>query len=122
MFAVSPFALYFTIHNSLLALNIDSKKYLKNLRLATLMKFASFNFFFFDFLCLHKIPGIFSNSLDEAHLIIPRKVNSDGELMSHILNHHHEHDHYVNGTGDSEDHTVHYQIDLHNETLHLEME
>lgn len=69
-----------------------------------------------------RIPGIFSDRLDDAHLIVPRKVNSDGELVSHILNHHHEHDHYRDESGDAADHAVHYQIDLHDETLHLEME
>lgn len=71
---------------------------------------------------LFEIPGMFSNSLHEAHLTIPRKTNNKGELMSLILNHHHEHDHYTDGKGEPEDHTVHYQIDFHNETLHLELE
>jgi hypothetical protein len=67
-------------------------------------------------------PGIFSNSLSEAHLTVPRKVNEFGEHVSHNLNHHHSHNHYDDSTGDVEDHTVHYHIDLHNETLHLELE
>ncbi|CRL05730.1 CLUMA_CG018759, isoform A [Clunio marinus] len=66
--------------------------------------------------------GIFSNSLREANLIIPRKVNNEGDFISHDLVHHHAHDYYNEETGDSEDHKVHYHIDLHNETLHLELE
>lgn len=75
-----------------------------------------------SFMNLRRIPGIFSSSLHEADLIIPRKVNSDGEHVSHNLIHHHEHDYYEGETGEPEDHMVHYRIDLHNETLHLEME
>lgn len=55
-------------------------------------------------------------------MVIPRKVSSNGELLSHDLEHHHTHDYYDDESGDVEDHIVHYQIDLHNETLHLELE
>lgn len=65
---------------------------------------------------------MFSNNLHEAYLIVPRKVNTDGRLVSHYLNHHHEHDHYNENTGDSSIHSLHYQIDLHNETFHIELE
>lgn len=67
-------------------------------------------------------PGIFTNSIIDGHLTIPRKVSSNGELLSHNLSHHHEHNHYDATTGDAESHAVHYHIDLHNETLHLELE
>ncbi|KAG5674191.1 hypothetical protein PVAND_004173 [Polypedilum vanderplanki] len=65
--------------------------------------------------------GIFSNSLSEAHLTVPRKVDEFGEHISHILNHHHSHNYYNKSTGIAEDHSVHYHIDIHNETFHLEL-
>jgi Reprolysin family propeptide len=66
--------------------------------------------------------GMFSNSLDDAYLVIPRKVNINGELISHQLNHHHEHYHYDVESDDPSTHAIHYQIDLQNETLHIELE
>jgi hypothetical protein len=65
---------------------------------------------------------MFSNSLHDAQLIVPRKVNSDGELVSHDLIHHHSHDHYDESTGEVDDHKVYYHLDINNETLHLELE
>jgi hypothetical protein len=71
---------------------------------------------------MNKFPGIYTHNLAEAHLVVPRKVNTFGEHLSHNLNHRHNHNHYNDATGDAEDHKVHYHIDLHNETLHLELE
>lgn len=68
------------------------------------------------------IPGIYTNTITSGHLTVPRKVNDSGDFISHNLSHHHEHNHYDSTTGDAENHAVHYQIDLHNETLHLELE
>ncbi|XP_070503091.1 A disintegrin and metalloproteinase with thrombospondin motifs 12 [Chironomus tepperi] len=66
--------------------------------------------------------GFYSNKLSDAHLTVPRKVNSFGDHLSHDLRHHHEHNHYNDSTGEPDDHAVHYHVDIHNETLHLELE
>lgn len=68
------------------------------------------------------LEGFYSNKLSEAHLTVPRKVNSFGDHLSHDLRHHHEHNYYNDSTGESDDHAVHYHIDIHNQTLHLELE
>lgn len=57
--------------------------------------------------------GKHSNELISGKLITPRKVNRNGEHVSHKLTHHHDR---IN----LED--LHYHIDLDNETLHLELE
>jgi Reprolysin family propeptide len=75
-----------------------------------------------NFSTSQRIPGIFSNSLHEAQLTVPRKVSASGEQLSHDLIHHHEHDHYDEDTGEADDHKVHYHVDINNETLHLELE
>jgi hypothetical protein len=41
-------------------------------------------------------------------------VNYDGEKITNYLTHHHE--------GENDGNLVHYQLELHNETLHLELE
>lgn len=87
--------------------------YWKNFKLNSHRVNLNFKFLF---------SGKYSKSLHEAHLIIPRRVNSEGALITHHLSHHHQHDHYREGPGDPSDHSIHYHIDLHNETLHLELE
>lgn len=54
-------------------------------------------------------------------LIVPRKVNHLGEHLSHNLTQHHTHNYYDDKLTDSNDHLVHYQIDINNDTMHLEM-
>lgn len=78
------------------------------------------NFYFF-------ISGMFTDDLQEAHLIIPRRVNHVGEILSHNLTHHHEHKQYEkfkknSNSFNDDEHKVHYHIDFQNETLHLELE
>ena len=67
-------------------------------------------------------PGIFTRNLRSAILIVPRKVNHLGEHLSHNLTHHHTHNYYDENSSNVSDHLVHYQIDILNETMHLEME
>lgn len=58
------------------------------------------------------IQGIFSDEISTAHLIVPRKVDGNGVHLSHNLNHSH---------GPDDVGQLHYHIELHNETLHLEL-
>lgn len=67
--------------------------------------------------------GIFTRNLRGAMLIVPRKVNHLGEHLSHNLTQHHSHNYYYDDDlTNSTDHLVHYQIQINNDTMHLEME
>lgn len=61
------------------------------------------------------LSGLYTHHLEGSNLIIPRKVNHIGELISHNLTHHHDEDNL-------EDDKLHYHIELDDETLHLELE
>ncbi|XP_061392659.1 A disintegrin and metalloproteinase with thrombospondin motifs 6-like [Musca vetustissima] len=71
--------------------------------------------------------GLHSDELKSGELIIPRKVNRNGEFVSHNLQHHHGQHYKHNRKRRSIDDTqlepeVHYHLDIENETLHLELE
>lgn len=73
-----------------------------------------------------------SDELITGELIIPRKVTKYGEFLAHNLSHHHG-EHYkhhrrrrsfedVMTTAAAAEPEVHYQLQLKNETIHLELE
>uniref|UniRef100_A0A182MTT4 Peptidase M12B propeptide domain-containing protein n=1 Tax=Anopheles culicifacies TaxID=139723 RepID=A0A182MTT4_9DIPT len=79
--------------------------------------------------------GLYTHHLDDdVSLIVPRKVNHRGEILSHELTHHHAHEQDVlrtdNGRWRSRRSTVennpsqqlHYHLDIDGETHHLELE
>lgn len=86
--------------------------------------------------------GRFTHHLEDAQLIVPRKVNDRGELVSHRLTHHHHHHHpdadYSDGQDllsgnfrrvrrdvqreEEEERKLHYHVDVDNQTLHLVLE
>lgn len=49
--------------------------------------------FLFRALSVTPLAGLFTHHLENAVLVIPRKVNHQGELISHQLTHHHHHHH-----------------------------
>ncbi|XP_041764889.1 A disintegrin and metalloproteinase with thrombospondin motifs 7 [Anopheles merus] len=84
---------------------------------------------------LSSYQGLYTHHLNEGvRVIVPRKVNHLGEIVSHTLTHHHTH-------GEDESHSdrgrrrgrrsvvesnpsqqLHYHIDIDDETLHVELE
>uniref|UniRef100_A0A182VWA1 Peptidase M12B domain-containing protein n=1 Tax=Anopheles minimus TaxID=112268 RepID=A0A182VWA1_9DIPT len=79
--------------------------------------------------------GLYTHHLDDGvNLIVPRKVNHLGEILSHELTHHHAHEHDElhtdNGRWRSRRSTVennpsqqlHYHLEIDGETHHLELE
>ncbi|XP_055540062.1 A disintegrin and metalloproteinase with thrombospondin motifs 7 [Wyeomyia smithii] len=91
--------------------------------------------------------GLYTNRLEEAQLIVPRRVNRQGDLISHRLTHYHHHHHQQQQQQPSQredifdgekvltsrnrrsrrelheiDEKLHYQIDIVDQTLHVELE
>ncbi|XP_055689829.1 A disintegrin and metalloproteinase with thrombospondin motifs 7 [Lutzomyia longipalpis] len=58
--------------------------------------------------------GIYSNGIADGKLVIPRKVDQHGNHLSHLLDHYHDHQ--------ANESTLHYHLEIDNETLHLELE
>lgn len=72
------------------------------------------------FTFVHQI-GKFSHNVDSGHLFVPRRVHSNGTHLSYNVTHFHEFNHPNEIDSDQLD-KLHYHIDLHNETLHIELE
>ncbi|XP_065365099.1 A disintegrin and metalloproteinase with thrombospondin motifs 6 isoform X1 [Calliphora vicina] len=85
-----------------------------------------------------QLYGLHSDELISGELVIPKKVTATGEFLTHNLTHHHG-EHYrhqrrrrsfnINDENDaaaqqasSSEPEVHYQLQIQNETLHLELE
>uniref|UniRef100_A0A182JAX5 Uncharacterized protein n=1 Tax=Anopheles atroparvus TaxID=41427 RepID=A0A182JAX5_ANOAO len=77
--------------------------------------------------------GLYTHHLENAKLIVPRRVNHLGETISHLLTHHHEtpercsilkKDHRRQRRNALEHYhsQLHYHLDIDDETLHLEVE
>lgn len=76
--------------------------------------------------------GIYSQGVRNGQLVIPRKVNHLGDHISHDLTHHwSETDDELSkrkrrrrsvDDGDSDAAALHYQLELNDETLHIELE
>uniref|UniRef100_A0A1B0BK22 Peptidase M12B domain-containing protein n=1 Tax=Glossina palpalis gambiensis TaxID=67801 RepID=A0A1B0BK22_9MUSC len=75
------------------------------------------------------IYSLFSDELTSGQLIIPRKVTKYGELLTYNLTHHHT-EHYQHNRKRRNlqerchyqtEAEVHYQLDIDNDTLHLEL-
>ncbi|XP_037889162.1 A disintegrin and metalloproteinase with thrombospondin motifs 7 isoform X2 [Glossina fuscipes] len=76
-----------------------------------------------------RLFGLFSDELTSGQLIIPRKVTKYGELLTYNLTHHHT-EHYQHNRKRRNlqerchyqtEAEVHYQMDIDNDTLHLEL-
>lgn len=66
--------------------------------------------------------GKFSHDIDSGHLFVPRRVHSNGTHLSYNVTHFHEFN-SPNEISDSDQlDKIHYHVDLHDETLHLELE
>lgn len=66
--------------------------------------------------------GKFSHDIDSGHLFVPRRVHSNGTHLSYNVTHFHEFNHPNEISGSDQLDKLHYHIDLHDETLHLELE
>lgn len=82
-------------------------------------------------------PGLYSHRIGDGQLVVPRKVNHLGEHISHDLTHHWSDDEEEEeigllglankrrrrrAVGDPAADALHYQLELNNETLHIELE
>lgn len=56
-----------------------------------------------------------------GHLFVPRRVHSNGTHLSYNVTHFHEFNH-PNEIDSEQLDKLHYHIDLHDETLHIELE
>lgn len=61
-----------------------------------------------------QFSGKYSYGLHTGNLIIPRKVDHNGQHISHNVTHHHH---------DSSTEKIHYRIDINNDTsMHIELQ
>lgn len=63
--------------------------------------------------------GEYSHEIETGKLTIPRRVHANGTHITYNVTHFSEYD---NGLDDDDtDHPYHYHIDLHDETVHVEL-
>lgn len=67
--------------------------------------------------------GKFSHKLESGHLIVPRRVHANGTHLTYNVTHYHQHsdENEIDGAFGDRGDKVHYHIDLHDETLHVEL-
>lgn len=71
-----------------------------------------FNFYF-------RQTGKFSHTIESGHLFVPRRVHANGTHLTYNVTHYHQ------PIDDNEfplDDKLHYHIDLHDGTMHIELE
>lgn len=73
----------------------------------------------FESTLYHKL-GKYSHDVDMGHLFVPRRVHSNGTHLSYNVTHFHEFNH-PNEIDSEQLDKLHYHIDLHDETLHIEL-
>ncbi|XP_055304525.1 A disintegrin and metalloproteinase with thrombospondin motifs 7 [Sitodiplosis mosellana] len=69
-----------------------------------------------------KLAGKFSHDVDSGHLFVPRRVHSNGTHLSYNVTHFHGYDNPNEIDSEQLDNKLHYHIDLHDQTLHVELE
>lgn len=79
----------------------------------------------FDYLFIRLFvieTGKYSHDVDSGHLFVPRRVHSNGTHLSYNVTHFHEYDNVNEIDSEQLDNMLHYHIDLHDQTLHVELE
>lgn len=75
---------------------------------------------FFHFFFILISIGKFSHDIDTGHLFVPRRVHANGTHLSYNVTHFHDFSNLNEIDNDQID-KLHYHIDLHDQTLHIEL-
>lgn len=65
--------------------------------------------------------GEYTHGIETANLTVPRRVHANGTLITYNVTHFHDFEHDNKIDYDNTDDHYHYHIDLHDETVHVEL-